>query len=244
MFKGLSFTENAKKIIAGGMVALCLTTLPACGAMQDSNLTNRVVRLSEAEDTDILIDDYLKSICESKETSIKEMERGLEDAYLDGDRTACNTQLTNILKAELKALTAEGLGIDEKEMEDFCVTGYYVRAPFLSDLDKEESYGIYFRYHGHEYNIKANDSDAVKACFYVRAGQKNQISLDDNGDTIVTYKNGYQLCKDLLGKKFVFKEKTISETIIGATDLELTNQVIYIGEFNLDKDKEKVRAMK
>lgn len=241
MLKNLNITQNARRLMAISMVAVSLTALPGCGSIDNSNLTTRVVALSEA-DSSILADDYIKAICNREDTSIKDLERGFEDAYLAGKNGDCNDYLERIITIELKALTAEGLGIDESDMEDFKVTGHYLVPGLFDDRNKEESYGVYFKYRGHEYNIKANDNEAIDACFCARAALQNQLSLTNIG----SYDKAYALCKNLLTRKFVFKEKTITRDLIASEygSGDVSHKIIYMGTFNLDKDKVKTKVMK
>ena len=237
--------RNTRSILAA--LALGIMLMPGCGKAENINLNTSLHALSSAEDQEegqaILVDDYIEQELDGKDTSIKELERELEDAYLDEDKDTCNEKIAEILKAEIKAMTAEGLGIELDEIENFQITGYYVETDLLDFASKDGSvdeYAIYFEYNGTPFELKA-EGKARNACFCYRAAANNELDLYGDTNTI---KGALNLAEELLEYDFYWEDKPSSAKLVSGKMGGLSEHINFNGNFGYKHSKNKTRFLK
>ena len=244
MIKLANLNNNLKRLLTRAGIIVLMAPVAGCGKnIKESTLTDTVKYLSEADTEnveDVLVDDYINSICEREKTSVEQLEIALETAYISGDKKAMNDCIAELSEVILKSLVAEGLQVSEEELKDFKITGYETIHRGFDKDTKEGSYGVNFKLYGNEYHLLMNSGTLEDLAYYNRAGKKEQI---DKGNSQATYAGAKSTMDEALTSVLILNPKGVIKEL-SEPDTSLTGNVTYDGQVYAVTSKEKVRAIK
>lgn len=244
MSKLANLNNNLKRLLTRAGIIVLMAPVAGCGKnIKESTLTDTVKYLSEADTEnveDILVDDYINSICEREKTSVEQLEIALETAYISGDKKTMNDCIAKLSEVILKSLVAEGLKVPEEELKDFEITGYETIHRGFDKDTKEGSYGVKFKLGGKEYHLLMKSGTPEDLAYYNRAGNKEQI---DKGNSQATYAGAKSTMDEALTSVLILNPKGVIKEL-SEPDTSLTGNVTYDGQVYAVTSKEKVRAIK
>ena len=233
-----------RKLFTNAAIILLMAPVAGCGKnIKESTLTDTVKYLSETDTAnaeDILVDDYINSICEREKTSVEQLEIALETAYISGDKKAMNDCIAKLSEVILKSLVAEGLKVPEEELKDFKITGYETIHRGFDKDTKEGSYGVKFKLYDRDYHLLMKSGTSEDLAYYYRAGKKEEITFDNSQ---ATYAGAKSTMDEALTSVLILNPKGVIKEL-SEPDTSLTGNVTYDGQVYAVTSKEKVRAIK
>ena len=237
MIKLSNVNLGLRKLLTRAGIIVLMAPVAGCGKnIKESTLTDTVKYLSEADTAnaeDILVDDYINSICEREETSVEKLEIALQTAYISGDKKAMNDCIAKLSEVILKSLVAEGL-------KDFKITGYKtIHRGFDKDI-KEGSYGVKFKLYDRDYHLLMKSGTSKDLAYYYRAGKKEEITFDNSQ---ATYAGAKSTMDEALTSVLILNPKGVIKEL-SEPDTSLTGNVTYDGQVYAVTSEEKVRAIK
>lgn len=244
MIKLSNVNLGLRKLFTSAAIILLMAPVAGCGKnIKESTLTDTVKYLSEADTAnaeDILVDDYINSICEREETSVEKLEIALQTAYISGDKKAMNDCIAKLSEVILKSLVAEGLKVPEEELKDFKITGYETIHRGFDKDTKEGSYGVKFKLYDRDYHLLMKSGTSEDLAYYYRAGKKEEITFDNSQ---ATYAGAKSTMDEALTSVLILNPKGVIKEL-SEPDTSLTGNVTYDGQVYAVTSKEKVRAIK
>ena len=233
-----------RKLFTNAAIILLMAPVAGCGKnIKESTLTDTVKYLSETDTAnaeDILVDDYINSICEREKTSVEQLEIALQTAYISGDKKAMNDCIAKLSEVILKSLVAEGLKVPEEELKDFKITGYETIHRGFDKDTKEGSYGVKFKLYDRDYHLLMKSGTSEDLAYYYRAGKKEEITFDNSQ---ATYAGAKSTMDEALTSVLILNPKGVIKEL-SEPDTSLTGNVTYDGQVYAVTSKEKVRAIK
>ena len=244
MIKLSNVNLGLRKLFTSAAIILLMAPVAGCGKnIKESTLTDTVKYLSETDTAnaeDILVDDYINSICEREETSVEKLEIALQTAYISGDKKAMNDCIAKLSEVILKSLVAEGLKVPEEELKDFKITGYETIHRGFDKDTKEGSYGVKFKLYDRDYHLLMKSGTSEDLAYYYRAGKKEEITFDNSQ---ATYAGAKSTMDEALTSVLILNPKGVIKEL-SEPDTSLTGNVTYDGQVYAVTSKEKVRAIK
>ena len=244
MIKLSNVNLGLRKLFTSAAIILLMAPVAGCGKnIKESTLTDTVKYLSEADTAnaeDILVDDYINSICEREETSVEKLEIALQTAYISGDKKAMNDCIAKLSEVILKSLVAEGLKVPEEELKDFKITGYETIHRGFDKDTKEGSYGVKFKLYDRDYHLLMKSGTSEDLAYYYRAGKKEEITFDNSQ---ATYAGAKSTMDEALTSVLILNPKGVIKEL-SEPDTSLTGNVTYDGQVYAVTSEEKVRAIK
>ena len=243
MIKLSNVNLGLRKLFTSAAIILLMAPVAGCGKnIKESTLTDTVKYLSEADTAnaeDILVDDYINSICEREETSVEKLEIALQTAYISGDKKAMNDCIAKLSEVILKSLV-EGLKVPEEELKDFKITGYETIHRGFDKDTKEGSYGVKFKLYDRDYHLLMKSGTSEDLAYYYRAGKKEEITFDNSQ---ATYAGAKSTMDEALTSVLILNPKGVIKEL-SEPDTSLTGNVTYDGQVYAVTSEEKVRAIK
>ena len=241
MIKLSNVNLGLRKLLTRAGIIVLMAPVAGCGKkIERLTLTETIGFLSETDTEsakDILVDDYIKSICEREETSIEDLEIALETAKILKDKEAMNECIAKLSKIILKSLVAEGLQVPEEELKDFKITGHRT---IKSGFDKDTiagSYGVEFELNGDSYHFLLKPGTVENVAYYNRAGSKGEITF---GNSQATCDGAIEtMHKALECDLTIDGNGVIKKLSAGSKAKSLTNDVTYDGQIESEQSKVK-----